>query len=111
MVEENRLLPQLERKQKKKQISSFTFHIVFGSNSPEHSLTLSLTQTDTHTLPSGFSVSQVKELKARLADVEDQPRSTPGLAKLESKIQELEDQLLSDERYIQTHTYTLSFVY
>ncbi|KAK2864480.1 hypothetical protein Q7C36_003634 [Tachysurus vachellii] len=41
---------------------------------------------------------QLKELKSRLADVEVQPRSTAGLTILESKIQELEDRLRSEER-------------
>ncbi|KAB5517943.1 hypothetical protein PHYPO_G00173380 [Pangasianodon hypophthalmus] len=41
---------------------------------------------------------QVKELKSRLADMEGQPRSTAGVTILESKIQELEDRLHSEER-------------
>ncbi|XP_058260953.1 cingulin isoform X2 [Hemibagrus wyckioides] len=41
---------------------------------------------------------QVKDLKSRLADVEGQPRSTAGVTILESKIQELEDRLHSEER-------------
>ncbi|KAK3525142.1 hypothetical protein QTP86_019526 [Hemibagrus guttatus] len=41
---------------------------------------------------------QVKDLKSRLADVEGQPRSTAGVTILESKIQELEDRLHSEEK-------------
>lgn len=51
------------------------------------------------------SLSQVKELKSRVADMEGQPRSTAGVTILESKIQELEDRLLSEERYTHTHTH------
>ncbi|KAM9434581.1 cingulin isoform 2-T3 [Clarias gariepinus] len=41
---------------------------------------------------------QIKDLKSRLTDVEGQPRSPAGVAILESKVQELEDQLHSEER-------------
>uniref|UniRef100_A0A8C6SDP9 Cingulin b n=1 Tax=Neogobius melanostomus TaxID=47308 RepID=A0A8C6SDP9_9GOBI len=41
---------------------------------------------------------QMKELKTRLADMEGQSRPTPGLALMESKIQELEERLRSEER-------------
>ncbi|KAI4878508.1 hypothetical protein NFI96_010451 [Prochilodus magdalenae] len=41
---------------------------------------------------------QVKELKNRVTDMEGQPRSSPGMTMLENKIQELEDQLRSEER-------------
>lgn len=41
---------------------------------------------------------QVKELKTRVADIEGQPRPSPGIPLLESKIQELEERLRSEER-------------
>ncbi|KAF7686193.1 cingulin isoform X1 [Silurus meridionalis] len=41
---------------------------------------------------------QMKELKSRVADMESQPRSSAGVTILESKIQELEDRLHSEER-------------
>ncbi|XP_049607345.1 cingulin isoform X4 [Syngnathus scovelli] len=41
---------------------------------------------------------QVKELKSRVADMEGQTRPSAGLAVLESKIQELEERLRSEER-------------
>ncbi|KAJ8273515.1 hypothetical protein GJAV_G00102490 [Gymnothorax javanicus] len=41
---------------------------------------------------------QVKELRGRLADVEDQVRPSTGVSLLESKVQELEARLLSEER-------------
>ncbi|XP_062867283.1 cingulin isoform X2 [Trichomycterus rosablanca] len=41
---------------------------------------------------------QFKELKSRLTEMEDLPRPTSGMVILENKIQELEDQLLSEER-------------
>ncbi|XP_053719574.1 cingulin isoform X3 [Synchiropus splendidus] len=41
---------------------------------------------------------QVKELKSRVADMEGQPRHSPGMALLEVKIQELEERLRSEER-------------
>lgn len=43
--------------------------------------------------------SQAKELKSRLADMEGQTRPTAGITLLESKIQELEERLRSEERY------------
>ena len=47
-----------------------------------------------------MSFLQVKELKNRVTDMEGQPRSSPGMTMLENKIQELEDQLRSEERYV-----------
>ncbi|XP_061520307.1 cingulin isoform X2 [Phycodurus eques] len=41
---------------------------------------------------------QVKELKSRVADMEGQTRPSAGIAVLESKIQELEERLRSEER-------------
>ncbi|XP_077363189.1 cingulin isoform X2 [Festucalex cinctus] len=41
---------------------------------------------------------QVKELKSRVADMEGQSRPSAGIAVLESKIQELEERLRSEER-------------
>ncbi|XP_061903542.1 cingulin isoform X1 [Entelurus aequoreus] len=41
---------------------------------------------------------QVKELRSRVADMEGQTRPTAGIALLESKIQELEERLRSEER-------------
>lgn len=41
---------------------------------------------------------QLKELKSRLADMEGQTRPTAGIALLETKIQELEERLRSEER-------------
>lgn len=41
---------------------------------------------------------QVKELKSRMADMEGQPRPSAGISLLESKIQELEERLRSEER-------------
>ncbi|KAF5888834.1 cingulin-like isoform X2, partial [Clarias magur] len=41
---------------------------------------------------------QIKDLKSRLSDAEGQPRSPAGVTILESKVQELEDQLRSEER-------------
>uniref|UniRef100_A0A3Q2D845 Cingulin-like n=1 Tax=Cyprinodon variegatus TaxID=28743 RepID=A0A3Q2D845_CYPVA len=41
---------------------------------------------------------QAKELKSRLADMEGQTRPTAGITLLESKIQELEERLRSEER-------------
>ncbi|XP_067457575.1 cingulin isoform X1 [Thunnus thynnus] len=41
---------------------------------------------------------QLKELKSRVADMEGQSRSSAGVSQLESKIQELEDHLRSEER-------------
>ncbi|KAM9383770.1 cingulin isoform 2-T3 [Pholidichthys leucotaenia] len=41
---------------------------------------------------------QVKELKCRVADMEEQPRPTAGISLLENKIQELEEKLHSEER-------------
>jgi len=42
---------------------------------------------------------QLKELRGRLADMEGQSRSSAGLSQLENKIQELEERLMSEERY------------
>ncbi|XP_035799806.2 cingulin isoform X2 [Amphiprion ocellaris] len=41
---------------------------------------------------------QVKELKSRVADMEGQPRPSAGITLLESKIQEMEERLRSEER-------------
>ncbi|XP_055013648.1 cingulin isoform X2 [Boleophthalmus pectinirostris] len=41
---------------------------------------------------------QIKELRTRVADMEGQNRPAPGLALMESKIQELEERLRSEER-------------
>ncbi|XP_055081380.1 cingulin isoform X2 [Periophthalmus magnuspinnatus] len=41
---------------------------------------------------------QMKELRTRMADMEGQSRPSPGLALMESKIQELEERLRSEER-------------
>ncbi|XP_062279359.1 cingulin isoform X1 [Scomber scombrus] len=41
---------------------------------------------------------QLKELRSRVADMEGQSRSSAGVSQLESKIQELEDSLRSEER-------------
>uniref|UniRef100_A0A3P9L008 Cingulin b n=1 Tax=Oryzias latipes TaxID=8090 RepID=A0A3P9L008_ORYLA len=41
---------------------------------------------------------QVKELKSRLADMEGQARPSAGLSLLETKLQEMEDRLRSEER-------------
>ncbi|XP_030268569.1 cingulin isoform X2 [Sparus aurata] len=41
---------------------------------------------------------QMKELKSRMADMEGQTRPTAGISLLESKIQELEERLRSEER-------------
>lgn len=43
-------------------------------------------------------LSQMKELKSRMADMEGQTRPTAGISLLESKIQELEERLRSEER-------------
>lgn len=42
---------------------------------------------------------QMKELKSRVADMEGQPRPSAGITLLETKIQELEEKLHSEERY------------
>ncbi|KAK5862280.1 hypothetical protein PBY51_017692 [Eleginops maclovinus] len=41
---------------------------------------------------------QLKELRSRVADMEGQSRSSAGVSQLESKIQELEEQLRNEER-------------
>ncbi|XP_076865751.1 cingulin isoform X3 [Brachyhypopomus gauderio] len=41
---------------------------------------------------------QVKELRSRITDMEGQPRPSAGVTLLESKVQELEDRLRSEER-------------
>lgn len=43
---------------------------------------------------------QLKELRSRVADMEGQSRSSAGVSQLESKVQELEERLRSEERYI-----------
>lgn len=48
---------------------------------------------------SSLLVSQVKELKSRIADMGSQTRPSAGVTMLENKIQELEDRLRSEERY------------
>lgn len=40
----------------------------------------------------------MKELKSRVADMESQTRPSAGIALLESRIQELEERLRSEER-------------
>lgn len=47
---------------------------------------------------SSLLVSQVKELKSRIADVGTQTRPSTGVTMLENKIQELEDRLRSEEK-------------
>lgn len=47
---------------------------------------------------SSLLVSQVKELKSRIADMGTQTRPSAGVAMLENKIQELEDRLRSEEK-------------
>lgn len=42
---------------------------------------------------------QMKELKSRVADMEGQPRPSAGITLLETKIQELEEKLHSEEMY------------
>lgn len=49
-------------------------------------------------------VSQIKELKSRIADMGTQTRPSAGVTMLEHKVQELEDRLRSEERY----TYCIS---
>lgn len=44
-------------------------------------------------------VSQMKELKSRIADMGTQVRPSAGVTMLEHKVQELEDRLRSEERY------------
>lgn len=44
-------------------------------------------------------VSQIKELKSRIADMGTQARPSSGVTMLEHKVQELEDRLRSEERY------------
>lgn len=48
--------------------------------------------------PTSAYPAQVKELKSRVADMEGQTRPSAGIAVLESKIQELEERLRSEER-------------
>jgi len=43
-------------------------------------------------------VSQMKELKSRIADMGTQVRPSSGVTMLEHKVQELEDRLRSEER-------------
>lgn len=45
---------------------------------------------------------QLKELRNRVADMEGQSRSSAGVSQLESKIQDLEERLRSEERYSAT---------
>lgn len=42
---------------------------------------------------------QLKELRGRVADMEGQSRSSAGASQLESKIQELEERLRTEDRY------------
>lgn len=47
---------------------------------------------------SSLLVSQVKELKSRIADMGTQTRPSTGVTMLENKLQELEDRLRSEEK-------------
>lgn len=44
-----------------------------------------------------------------MADMEGQSRSIAGVSQLESKIQDLEERLLSEERYIATNRLCIAF--
>lgn len=51
-----------------------------------------------HRISSNLHLFQIKEYKSRVAEMEGQSRSSNGVSQLESKIQELEERLRTEER-------------
>lgn len=51
-----------------------------------------------HKISSNLHIFQIKEYKSRVTEMEGQSRSSTGVSQLESKIQELEERLRTEER-------------
>lgn len=53
-----------------------------------------------HRVSSNLCLFQIKDYKSRVTEMEGQSRSSTGVSQLESKIQDLEERLRAEERYI-----------